>query len=329
LHKHVPYDSNETFSEETVMATHTPALTSATAEPSLRRYLAQIRHFPMLAPEQEYLLAKRWREHGDRGAAERLVTSHLRLAAKLAMRFRGYGLPIAELIAEGNIGLMRAIKLFDPDKGFRLATYAAWWIRAEIQQYVLRSWSLVRLGTTANQRKLFFKLRAAKSRIAAFQGNLRPDQVASIAESMGVPEQDVVEMNQRLDGDLSLNATAGDDESSVEWQDRLVDDGRSQEAVLAESEEGDIRRRALGEALGVLNDRERSIFVGRRLTDEPITLETFADQYGVSRERVRQIEMRAFQKVQKAVKLRVASEDDLLDRLPLPQEERATRAALN
>jgi RNA polymerase sigma-32 factor len=311
------------------MAIRTPALASATVEPGLRRYLAQIRNFPLLAPEQEYLLAKRWREHGDRGAAEQLVTSHLRLAAKLAMRFRGYGLPISELIAEGNIGLMRAIKSFEPDKGFRLATYAAWWIRAAIQQYILRSWSLVKLGTTANQRKLFFKLRAAKSRIAALEGNLRPDQVASIAESMGVAEQDVVEMNQRLDGDLSLNATAGDEEGTTEWQDRLVDDSTSQEAVLAESEESDIRRTALCEALGVLNDRERSIFVGRRLRDEPVTLETFADQYGVSRERVRQIEMRAFQKVQKAVQRRVARDDDMHDHPPQSREEYPTQAALN
>ena len=311
------------------MATRTPALASATAEPGLRRYLAQIRQFPMLAPEQEYLLAKRWREHGDRGAAQQLVTSHLRLTAKLAVRFRGYGLPIAELIAEGNVGLMRAIKSFEPDKGFRLATYAAWWIRAAIQQYILHSWSLVKLGTTANQRKLFFKLRAAKSRIAALEGNLRSDQVTLIAESMGVPEQDVVEMNQRLDGDLSLNAAAGDDESSAEWQDRLADDNTSQEAALAESEESDIRRTALRDALSLLNDRERSIFVGRHLTDEPVTLETFADQYGVSRERVRQIEMRAFQKVQKAVKLRVASDEEPHDGLPSRHADGTPMTALN
>jgi RNA polymerase sigma-32 factor len=260
----------------------------------------------MLTPEREYLLAMRWREHGDRDAAQQLVTSHLRLAAKLAMGFRRYGLPISELISEGNVGLMRAIKLFEPDKGFRLATYAAWWIRAAIQQYILRSWSLVKLGTTANQRKLFFGLPAAKSRIAALESNLRPDQVTLIAQSMGVPEQDVVDMNQRLGGDVSLNAPLRDDDRSAEWQDWLVDDSSSQEAALAETEETEIRRTALSGALRVLNDRERSIFVGRRLTDEPITLETFADQYGVSPERVRQIEMRAFQKVQKAVKSRVA-----------------------
>ena len=312
------------------MATRNAAIHSATAEPGLRRYLDQIQRFPMLTPEQEYLLATRWREHGDRNAAQQLVTSHLRLAAKLAMGFRGYGLPISELISEGNVGLMRAIKLFDPEKGFRLATYAAWWIRAAIQQYILRSWSLVKLGTTASQRKLFFKLRAAKSRIAALESNLRPEQVTLIAQSMGVPEQDVVEMNQRLAGDLSLNATARDDDGSAEWQDWLPDEGSSQEAALAESEESDMRHTALREALRVLNDRERSIFVGRRLTDEPITLEAFADHYGVSRERVRQIEMRAFHKVQKAVKSRVAETDEA-DHFPPPSmhPRGSAKAALN
>lgn len=288
------------------MATRTASLRPATGEPSLRRYLGQIQRFPMLAAEQEYLLAKRWRDRADRAAAEQLVTSHLRLAAKLAMGFRGYGLPIAEIISEANIGLMRAVTLFEPDKGFRLATYAAWWIRAAIQQYILRSWSLVRVGTTANQRKLFFKLRATKSRIAAFAENLGPDQVTLIAQRMGVSEQDVVDMNERLGGDVSLNAPLRDDDGSAQWQDYLVDGRVSQEAALVESEETAVRRTALREALRLLNDRERCIFVGRRLSDEPITLEAFAGKFGVSRERVRQIESRAFQKVQAAVKLRLA-----------------------
>ena len=311
------------------MATRTAALPSATAETSFRRYLIQIQKFPVLTAEQEYLLAKRWRQHGDSHAAQQLVTSHLRLSAKLAMGFRGYGLPISELISEGNVGLMRAVKLFEPDRGFRLATYAAWWIRAAIQQYILRSWSLVKLGTTASQRKLFFKLRAAKRRIAALEPNLRPDQVMAIAQSMGVPEQDVVDMNQRLDGDVSLNAPVRDDGNSGEWQDWLVDDSRSQEAALAETEETDIRHTALREALRVLDDRERSIFVGRRLSEEPITLEAFADRFGVSSERVRQIEIRAFQKVQKAVKRRVAHEDEPLDRIPIAREGDERRAALH
>ena len=312
----------------TSMATRTAAQRSATAEPGLARYLAEIKQYPMLAPEQEYRLARRWREHGDRDAARQLVTSHLRLAVKIAMGFRGYGLPISEMISEANIGLMKAIKRFEPDKGFRLTTYAIWWIRAQVQDYVLSSWSLVRLGTSASQRKLFFKLRAAKRRIAAFDADLRADQVALIAQNLGVPEQAVVEMNQRLDGDLSLNSPLRADDGSAEWQDRLVDDSADQETVLAEGEETDIRQSALHEALHVLNDRERSIFVGRRLRDDPITLEALAHRYGVSKERVRQIETRAFQKVQSAVKSRVARHDEPpAHRLPVSSAHAAAQRA--
>ena len=254
------------------------------------------------------MLAKRWREHGDRDAAHRLVTSHLRLVAKIAMGYRGYGLPIAEVISEGNVGLMQAVKSFEPDKGFRLATYAMWWIRASIQEYILRSWSLVKMGTTAAQKKLFFNLRKAKSEISALEeGDLRPDQVKLIAKRLGVTEQDVIEMNRRLGGDASLNAPIRDDGETGEWQDWLADDSVSQETQLAESEESDNRRKALVEALTVLNDRERRIFEARRLADDPITLEELADEFGVSRERVRQIEVRAFEKVQKAVKTRIAA----------------------
>jgi RNA polymerase sigma-32 factor len=278
-----------------------------TAESGLARYLEEIRRFPMLEPQEEYMLAKRWREHGDRDAAHRLVTSHLRLVAKIAMGYRGYGLPIAEVISEGNVGLMQAVKRFEPDKGFRLATYAMWWIKASIQEYILRSWSLVKMGTTANQKKLFFNLRKAKSKISALdEGDLRPDQVKTIAKRLGVTEQDVVDMNRRLGGDVSLNSPIREDGDSGEWQDWLVDERASQESVLAESEELDNRRKALGAALTVLNDRERRIFEARRLADEPITLEELAEEFGVSRERVRQIEVRAFEKVQKAVKNRLA-----------------------
>ncbi len=279
-----------------------------TAENGLTRYLEEIRRFPMLEPQEEYMLAKRWREHGDRAAAHRLVTSHLRLVAKIAMGYRGYGLPISEVISEGNVGLMQAVKRFEPEKGFRLATYAMWWIKAAIQEYILRSWSLVKMGTTANQKKLFFNLRKAKSRISALEeGDMRPDQVKLIAKRLGVTEQDVIDMNRRLGGDVSLNAPIREEGDSGEWQDWLVDDSISQESRLAESEEVDNRRKALGEALTVLNDRERRIFEARRLADEPITLEELADEFGVSRERVRQIEVRAFEKVQKAVKSRVAA----------------------
>jgi len=287
---------------------HTAALPIITAESGLTRYLEEIRRFPMLEPQEEYMLAKRWREHGDREAAHRLVTSHLRLVAKIAMGYRGYGLPIAEVISEGNVGLMQAVKRFEPEKGFRLATYAMWWIKASIQEYILRSWSLVKMGTTANQKKLFFNLRKAKSKISALEeGDLRPDQVALIAKRLGVTEQDVIDMNRRLGGDASLNTPIREDGDSGEWQDWLVDEAPTQERVLAENEELDNRRKALGEALSVLNDRERRIFEARRLADEPITLEELAEEFGVSRERVRQIEVRAFEKVQNAVKSRVAA----------------------
>ncbi len=286
----------------------TAALPIPTAESGLTRYLEEIRRFPMLEPQQEYMLAKRWREHGDRDAAHKLVTSHLRLVAKIAMGYRGYGLPISEVISEGNVGLMQAVKRFEPEKGFRLATYAMWWIKAAIQEYILRSWSLVKMGTTANQKKLFFNLRKAKSKISALEeGDLRPDQVKLIAKRLGVTDQDVVDMNRRLGGDVSLNATIREDGDSGEWQDWLVDDAADQESRLAESEESDNRRKALGEALTVLNERERRIFEARRLADDPITLEDLAAEFGVSRERVRQIEVRAFEKVQRAVKSRVAA----------------------
>ena len=283
------------------------ALPIVTAEGGLSHYLEQIRRFPMLEPKEEYMLAKRWREHGDRDAAHRLVTSHLRLVAKIAMGYRGYGLPISEVVSEGNVGLMQAVKQFEPDKGFRLATYAMWWIKASIQEYILRSWSLVKMGTTANQKKLFFNLRKAKSKISALQeGDLRPDQVKLIAQRLGVTEQDVVDMNRRLGGDASLNAPIREDGDSGEWQDWLADDSASQETVMAEHEELDNRRAALSSALEVLNDRERRIFQARRLADDPVTLEELAEEFGVSRERVRQIEVRAFEKVQKAVRNRVA-----------------------
>ena len=275
-------------------------------ENGLSRYLAEIRRFPMLEPGEEYMLAKRWREHDDRVAAHKLVTSHLRLVAKIAMGYRGYGLPIGEVISEGNVGLMQAVKRFEPDKGFRLATYAMWWIRASIQEYILRSWSLVKMGTTANQKKLFFNLRKAKSQISALEeGDLRPEQVATIATRLGVTEQDVVDMNRRLGGDASLNAPIRQ-EGEGEWQDWLVDDSQSQENLLADQEEKDNRLGALRSALGVLNDRERRIFEARRLAEDPVTLEELSGEFGISRERVRQIEVRAFEKVQAAVKSGVA-----------------------
>jgi RNA polymerase sigma-32 factor len=284
------------------------ALPILTAESGLTRYLEEIRRFPMLEPQDEFMLAKRWREHGDRDAAHKLVTSHLRLVAKIAMGYRGYGLPISEVISEGNVGLMQAVKRFEPEKGFRLATYAMWWIKAAIQEYILRSWSLVKMGTTANQKKLFFNLRKAKSKISALEdGDLRPDQVKLIAKRLGVTEQDVVDMNRRLGGDVSLNAPIRDDGDSGEWQDWLVDEISDQETRLVEDEESDNRKKALGEALSVLNDRERRIFEARRLADDPITLEDLAAEFGVSRERVRQIEVRAFEKVQRAVKNRIAA----------------------
>src|SRR5467141_2105224 len=293
--------------EGAIMA-RSAALPILTAESGLSRYLEEIRKFPMLEPQDEYMLAKRWREHGDRDAAHHLVTSHLRLVAKIAMGYRGYGLPISEVVSEGNVGLMQAVKRFEPEKGFRLATYAMWWIKAAIQEYILRSWSLVKMGTTANQKKLFFNLRKAKSKISALEeGDLRPDQVKLIAKRLGVTEQDVVDMNRRLGGDVSLNAPIREDGDSGEWQDWLVDDVSDQETRLAESEEADNRKQALGDALSVLNERERRIFEARRLADDPITLEQLAAEFGVSRERVRQIEVRAFEKVQRAVKSRVAA----------------------
>ena len=278
------------------------AFSLVSAEGGLSRYLAEIRRFPMLEPQEEYMLAKSWREHGDRDAAQKLVTSHLRLVAKIAMGYRGYGLPIGEVVSEGNVGLMQAVKRFEPDKGFRLATYAMWWIRAAIQEYILRSWSLVKMGTTANQKKLFFNLRKAKSQISALEeGDLRPEQVKTIATKLGVTEQDVVDMNRRMSGDASLNAPIRQEGEGGEWQDWLVDDSSSQESLLVESEESDNRLGALRQALGVLNERERRIFEARRLLDEPVTLEELSAEFSISRERVRQIEVRAFEKVQKAV----------------------------
>jgi RNA polymerase sigma-32 factor len=271
------------------------------------RYLEEIRRFPMLEAEEECVLAKRWREHGDGDAAHKLVTSHLRLVVKIAVGYRGYGLPISELISEGNIGLMQAAKRFDPEQGFRFATYAMWWIKAAIHEYILRSWSLVKMGTTANQKKLFFNLRKAKNRISALEeGDLHPDQVKLIAQRLCVTEQDVVEMNRRLAGDVSLNARMREDTDSDEWQDWLVDESSDQESRLADSEESQNRKKALGQALSVLNGRERRIFEARQLADDPITLHELAAEFGISRERVRQIEGRAFQKVQRATQIAIA-----------------------
>ncbi|MGA7268362.1 MAG: RNA polymerase sigma factor RpoH [Aestuariivirga sp.] len=280
--------------------TSLPAI--ASGEAGLQRYLQDIRQFPMLQPDEEYMLAKRWKEHGDRDAAHKLITSHLRLVAKIAMGYRGYGLPIGEVISEGNVGLMQAVKKFEPDKGFRLATYAMWWIKASIQEFVLRSWSLVKMGTTANQKKLFFNLRKVKSQIEALDdGDLRPDQVALIAKRLGVTEADVVSMNRRLSGDTSLNAHVRED-GEGEWQDWLVDESDNQEEVLVQNEEASMRHSLLTDALGKLTDRERRVFEARRLQDDPATLEDLSQEFGVSRERIRQIEVRAFEKVQKAVK---------------------------
>ncbi|NDB67788.1 MAG: RNA polymerase sigma factor RpoH [Methylocystaceae bacterium] len=272
------------------------------AEGGLAQYLAEIRRFPMLEPQQEYMLAKRWREHEDTQAAQELITSHLRLVAKIAMGYRGYGLPIGEIISEGNVGLMQAVKRFEPDKGFRLATYAMWWIRASIQEYILRSWSLVKMGTTASQKKLFFNLRKAKNRISAFEeGDLKPENVEKIAHRLGVSKQDVIDMNRRMNGDSSLN-TPLREEGEGEWQDWLVDESDDQEQLLLAQEEKNNRFKALQSALEVLNPRERRIFEARRLSDEPVTLEDLSEEFGVSRERVRQIEVRAFEKVQSAVR---------------------------
>ncbi|MEO8113241.1 MAG: RNA polymerase sigma factor RpoH [Phenylobacterium sp.] len=280
----------------------------------LSRYLSEIRKFPMLAKDEEFMLAKAWQEHEDPEAAHRLVTSHLRLVAKIAMGYRGYGLPIGEVISEGNVGLMQAVKKFDPDRGFRLATYAMWWIRASIQEYILRSWSLVKMGTTAAQKKLFFNLRKAKSEISALQeGDLHPDQVTTIATKLGVLNEEVISMNRRLaGGDASLNSPMRADSES-EWQDWLVDDVTpSQETVVADTQEKTLRMGLLEDAMTELTDRERHILTERRLKDDPTTLEELASQYGVSRERVRQIEVRAFEKLQKSMKA-AANERHLLD----------------
>ncbi len=278
-----------------------------TAGSGVTRYTMEIRRAPMLEPHEEYMLAKRWRERGDHGAAHKLVNSHLRLVARIATGYRGYGLPISELISEGNVGLMQAVKRFEPDKGFRLATYATWWIKAAIQEYILRSWSMVKMGTTANQKRMFFNLRKAKSKISVLdEGDMRPDQVKIIARRLGVTQTDVIDMNRRLGGDTSLNAPIREDGISGEWQDRLVDERADQETTLAASEEFDNRRKALASALSVLNDRERRIFEARRLAEEPTTLKELAGEFGVSRERVRQIGECAFEKVQKSVKNRVA-----------------------
>ncbi|MDX2211439.1 MAG: RNA polymerase sigma factor RpoH [Sphingopyxis sp.] len=287
-----------------------PALSG---EASLNRYLAEIRKFPLLTAEQEYMLAKRYQEHQDPEAAAQLVTSHLRLVAKIAMGFRGYGLPVSELISEGNIGLMQGVKKFDPDRGFRLATYAMWWIRASIQEFILRSWSLVKMGTTAAQKKLFFNLRRMKNNLEAFEdGDLSPEHVAKIATDLGVSEDDVVSMNRRMamGGDTSLNVPMGEDGDS-QWQDLLDDEGPLQDERVAEAQERNLRHDLLNEALESLNERERHILTERRLTDDPKTLEDLSQEYGVSRERVRQIEVRAFEKLQKAM-LSIAGERRLL-----------------
>jgi len=282
-------------------------------EASLNRYLAEIKKFPILAPEQEYMLAKRFQEHGDPDAAAQLVTSHLRLVAKIAMGYRGYGLPVSELISEGNIGLMQGVKKFEPDRGFRLATYAMWWIRASIQEFILRSWSLVKMGTTAAQKKLFFNLRRMKAKLDAFEdGDLKPEHLAKIATDLGVTEAEVTSMNRRMamGGDTSLNVSVRED-GEGQWQDWLQDDAPLQDTVVAEEQEADVRHGMLVEAMDDLNDRERHILTERRLTDDPKTLEELSQVYGVSRERVRQIEVRAFEKLQKAM-MRLAGDRRLL-----------------
>jgi len=286
----------------------TRALTAMSPEGSLSRYLTEIRKFPLLEQSEEYMLAKRFQEHGDADAAEKLITSHLRLVAKIAMGYRGYGLPIGEVISEGNVGLMQSVKKFDPEKGFRLATYAMWWIRASIQEYILRSWSLVKMGTTAAQKKLFFNLRKVKGQMKALEdGDLRPEHVTAIATRLGVTEDEVVSMNRRMaGGDSSLNAPLRSDTES-EWQDFLTDESADQETMLAERDEMDERHELLQAALGELTDREKAIIQARRLKDEPETLEELSTQFGVSRERVRQIEVRAFEKLQKAMKAGLAN----------------------
>lgn len=301
------------------MAQNLPTISS---ENGLSRYMQEIRKFPMLEPNEEYMLAKSYLEHDDRDAAHKLVTSHLRLVAKIAMGYRGYGLPIGEVVSEGNVGLMQAVKKFDPERGFRLATYAMWWIKASIQEYVLRSWSLVKMGTTANQKRLFFNLRKAKSRIQALDdGDLNPDQVAQIATQLGVSEEEVTSMNRRMAGDASLNAPikAAEGESG-EWQDWLEDESESAEQILVQQDELESRREMLADAMSVLNEREQRIFMARRLEENPITLEELSGEFDISRERVRQIEVRAFEKVQKAM---VASAKELAK--PNPQLELQTQ----
>ena len=289
------------------------SLPSSGGEAGLNRYLAEIKKFPILSPEEEYMLAKRWREHGDTEAAAKLVNSHLRLVAKIAMGYRGYGLPVSELISEGNIGLMQGVKKFEPDRGFRLATYAMWWIRASIQEFILRSWSLVKMGTTAAQKKLFFNLRRMKSQIDAFEdGDLSPEHVTKIATDLGVTEDEVTSMNRRMamGGDTSLNVMVGED-GDAQWQDWLIDNDPLQDERIADEQEREVRHDMLSQAMESLNDRERHILAERRLADDPKTLEELSQVYGVSRERVRQIEVRAFDKLQKAM-MRIAGEKRLL-----------------
>ena len=275
-------------------------LPAPSPEQGLNRYLQEIRKFPLLEPEEEYMLAKRWVDHEDARAAHKLVTSHLRLAAKIAMGYRGYGLPQAEVFSEANVGLMQAVKRFDPERGFRLATYAMWWIRASIQEYILRSWSLVKLGTTSAQKKLFFNLRKAKARLGVLEeGDLRPENVAQIARDLSVTENEVIAMNRRMAGaDASLNAMVGSEEGSSQWQDWLEDEDSDQAGAYAEHDELDMRRGLLADAMTVLNERERDILMQRRLADTPVTLEDLSESYSVSRERIRQIEVRAFEKLQ-------------------------------
>ena len=297
------------------MTSNLPATIPALGpDASLNRYLAEIRKFPLLAPEEEYMLAKRWQEHQDPAAATKLVTSHLRLVAKIAMGYRGYGLPVSELIAEGNIGLMQGVKKFEPERGFRLATYAMWWIKASMQEYILRSWSLVKIGTTAAQKKLFFNLRRMKGKLAAIEdGDMHPDDVKKIATDLGVTEDEVVSMNRRMakGGDTSLNAPLRED-GEGEWQDWLADDGPTQDVLVADAEEADIRHELLREAMGALNDREKHILTQRRLVEEPQTLEDLSQEYDISRERVRQIEVRAFEKLQKEM-VRLSRERRLIE----------------
>ena len=286
----------------------TKTLPTLSSPDGLTFYLQKVRKFPMLKPDEEFMLAKRWKEEGDSKSAHKMVTSHLRLVAKIAMGYRGYGLPINEIVSEGNVGLMQAVKKFDPDKGFRLATYAMWWIRASIQEFVLRSWSLVKMGTTANQKKLFFNLRKIKGQINALEdGDLHPDHVAEISRRLGVPEKDVVSMNQRIGGDASLNAPMkADGEGGGEWMDWLADDSDNQEVELVRSQEHEMRMGLLEKSMGELNDRERHIFKARRLAEDPLTLEDLSQEFDVSRERIRQIEVRAFEKVQKSMKNQAA-----------------------